>query len=84
MCHYSQPMEIRELLADILSQHIRTNRPEKLEFSIPNKIAYSAQLRLLLIEVQQHHEGELSLELHHSYLNYLPCDDVIEALAGAR
>ena len=85
MCQHSQNIEIGELLSDLLSQYIRTQRPRKLEFDVPAHIACPVpQLRMFLREVQQHHEGELWLELHHSYLNLVACDDVIEALTGAR
>ena len=85
MCQYSQSMEIGELLADSLSQYIQTRRPEHLEFDIPVHVHCPVpQLQLFLREVQQHHEGKLSLELRHSYLNYVACDDVMEPLAGAR
>ena len=84
ICRYSQHMEIGELLGDALLQHLQTQQPEKLEFNIPNQVACPALLPQLLRKVQQHHEGELSLDLPYSYLNYVPCDDIIRVLAGAR
>ena len=85
MCQYKQYLEIGELLADALSNYIQIGRPDKLEFNIPVHIARPvAQLRLFLLEVQQHHEGVLVLKFHHSYFNYAACGDAIEALTGAR
>ena len=38
----------------------------------------------LLEMVRCHHLGQLSLQLHHSFLNFVPCTDVIAKLHGAR
>ena len=84
MCQYSQYMEIPELLADVLSQYIQTRAPKRLEFYIPDHVDYPAQLCLFLREIRLHHEGEFRVYLQHSYLNYVPCDSVIEVLAGGR
>ena len=84
LCQYSQSMDIAELLADALSEHIRNRRPKELEFDIPDQVACPLQLRLFLEEVCKHHDGALLLNLLHSYHNYVPCDNVVEALAGAR
>ena len=84
LCQYSQYTVIAELLAQVISLFITTQRPESLVFYIPEHVACPAQLRLLLGEVRLHHEGELWLDLPQSYYNYVPCDDVITALAGAR
>ena len=84
LCKYSQSMDIGELLADALSKHIRNRRPKKLEFVIPDQVACPLQLRLFLKEVCLHHQGALRLNLLHSYNNYVSCDNVVEALAGAR
>ena len=79
-----QYMEIGELLASVLYQYIKIQRPQLLWFNIPQHIACPAQLRLLLTEVGLHHKGKLRLDFHHSYLNYVPCDYLMAALAGAR
>ena len=84
LCQYSQYTVIAEPLAQVISLYITTRRPKSLEFDIPEHVACPAQLRLLLGEVLLHHKGELRLYLHHSYSNYVPCDDVITAVAGAR
>ena len=84
LCQYSQYTVIGKLLAEVVSLYIKTRRPERLVFSIPEHVACPAQLRLLLREVRLHHKNELELYLHHSYDNYVPCDDDITALAGAR
>ena len=85
MCQYNQSVEIGELLADVLSQYIRTEQPDRLEFEIPEHVSSpTAQLELFMREVQRHHEGWLRLELYHSFLNHVPCDDIITVLDGAR
>ena len=84
LCQYSQYTEIAELLAEVLAGYLQTRGPEMLRFDIPEHVACPAQLRLFLREVRLHHEGQLWLLLHHSRLNYVPCDGFIEALAGAR
>ena len=84
LCQYSQYTEIGELLAPVLSLYIRTRRPDCLRLDIPEHVACPDQLRLLLGEVRLYHEGGFELFLHHSYFNYVPCDDVITALAGHR
>ena len=85
MLQCNEITELGELLNDALSQYIQTQRPSTLEFAIPMHVACSVtQLQLFLREVQEHHEEELRLWLQHSYLNYVPCDETIEVLAGAR
>ena len=84
MCKYSQYTDIGELLADVLSQYMHTRRPKNMVFNIPVHVACPAQLRLFLEEVRLHYEGRLRLDLPHSYQNYVPCDDIIKALTGAR
>ena len=84
MCEYSKNTEIGELLADVLSLHIQTRRPEEMEFNIPVHIACPPQLHLFLGEVRLHHEEKLWLDLRHSCHNYIPCDDLANVLAGAR
>ena len=85
MCQYSQSTEIGKLLTDTLSQYIQIQRPDKLEFIIPDHVACSVtQLQMFQRKVRRHHKGWLRLELCHSYLDYVACDDDIEALAGAR
>ena len=85
MFQYCQSLEIGKLMADVLSHYIQTRRPSLLEFVISEYIPCpTAILRLLMRKVQQHHRGNLWLELHHSYLNFVPCDNVIEYLVGAK
>ena len=85
MCQYDQSEEVGKLLADALSQFIKKRKPDRLEFDIPGHFACPLQqLRMFLGKVRKHHEGELLLELRHSYINYVACDDAIKALKGAR
>ena len=85
MCQHSQSTEIGQLLAEVLAQYIKIRTPERLEFDIPPSVACpTAQLQLFLGKVRQYHSGGLGLKLHHSYINHIPCDDVIQTLDGAR
>ena len=85
MCQHSQSMEIGELLADTLSQYILIRRPNELKFDIPVHVPSPVrQLGLFLREVGRYHKGWLLLQLQHSYFHYVPCENLIEALTGAR
>ena len=85
MCQLNQSMEVGELLADVFSQYILTQRPKELNFEIPMHIIYPGQqMKLFIQKVQQYHKGGFSINLPHSHVNYVPCDDVIASLAGAR
>ena len=85
MCQYNNSMGIGKLVTDVLSLYIQTQQPKLLKFIFPDYVACpTAQLQQLLREVHKHHKQEVSLEMCHSFLNYIACDDSIEVLAGAR
>ena len=84
MCQHSQSTEIVKLLAEVLAQYIKTQKPERLVFYIsPHTAFLTKQLQLFLGKVELYHKEALDLCLQHSYFNYAPCDDVIKALDGA-
>ena len=84
LCQYSQYTEIGELLSAVLCQYVQPRRNGELQFDIPEHVACPAQLPLLLRGIRLHHDGNLWLTMRHSYLNYVPCDDLMTALADAR
>ena len=85
MCQYHQSREIVDLLSDALSEYIRSQQPNQLEFDIPVFIPCPVpQLLMFMGKVNEHHKGKLSMNFHHSYLNCIPCDVVLKALAEGR
>lgn len=83
MCQYSRSIEIGNLFRDVLSHYVSSD-PCELKFDFPDHIACPTQLCQILQKVPRRGKSDLILRLPHSYHNYVPCDDVIEALNDAR